>query len=343
MENKLNVLLLSIVLPFKTETVFLEECIASIRKSTLTEWELLLVSDKATPESVAIAQTFTHLDKRIHILQSPGTGIVDALNFGLEHSSSELVARMDADDMVHPERFKKQVALLAGNPEIALTSCLVKPLSATPLREGTLRYFQWVNDSLSTEKIERDLFIESPLPHPSVMFKKDEVLKLNGYREYDGPEDYDLWIRLKEHGLEFSKVPEYLFYWRIHAKSLSKTSLRYSHRTMEKRRNQHVFWALKKGLAHERDIYIWGAGKDGGSLARMLLEEGINLKGFIDVDPRKLIHTRHSLPVYSPDKITKTPDNHFYISCVSSWNARELIRGHLVEKKKCEGKDFIIL
>jgi hypothetical protein len=244
---------------------------------------------------------------------------------------------------MHPRRLEKQFNKLRSNPSLSLISSRVSPLCGSPLGGGTVRYFDWLNNILSPEDIARNLFIESPLPHPSVMFRKHSIQKLGGYRSYDGPEDYDLWLRMKEAGMAFSKLHDSLLQWRIHKTSLSKTSRRYTFRAFEKRKREHVLWAVNRGLAENRSIYIWGAGRRGGRLGKWLMEQGLAIKGYIDIDPGKIKNPRHGLPVLSPNAISHGNDKRFYLAYVAAWDAREIIRAHLLAKGKRELEEFVIL
>jgi hypothetical protein len=154
---------------------------------------------------------------------------------------------------------------------------------------------EWQNGLLDHDAIVRDLWIESPLAHPSVMARRRALRGLGGYRELDGPEDYDLWLRAHARGLRFAKLAEVLLDWRDGTARLSRTDLRYS---------AERFRALKiealEGVGHlrpGRDVVLWGGGPIAKGWARALLRSGHRVAAFVDVAPRRLGRRIHGAPV----------------------------------------------
>jgi glycosyltransferase involved in cell wall biosynthesis len=129
----------SIILPFKNSSRTIKECINSILRQRFIHWELIAIDDHSTDSSDCILQSFTKRDKRITILKNPGNGIVDSLNFGIKKASTRLIARMDADDIMHPLRLSlEQVSFLDNRDDIGLVATMVKHvLQGTMIREDT--------------------------------------------------------------------------------------------------------------------------------------------------------------------------------------------------------------
>jgi len=185
--------LVSVLIPFKNSGQYISGCIESVLRGTFTNFEMLLIDDFSSDNSREIAENFSQKDSRISILSTESPGLIHALNKGLNLSQGQFVARMDSDDISHPERLKKQVNELLESPQIVLTSCLVDCFGEVKLTEGLHKYIKWVNSCVTSSQIAEGLFIESPLPHPSVMFRRAPIMKLGGYKNYQGPEDFDLW------------------------------------------------------------------------------------------------------------------------------------------------------
>lgn len=336
--------LVSVVLPFYNPGSYLEKAAASVLTGDMREIELVLVDDGSTDDSAACAKALVRKDPRVKLFRRKHAGIAAALNAGIRHAAAPLIARMDADDISAPERFTLQYRELMNKPRVSLTSCLVRPLSLSPISDGMKKYLTWVNHTTGSRNIANGLLIESPLPHPSVMFRKEDFIRIGGYRDYDGPEDYDLWLRMKEAGMKFSKVKKILLDWRIHEKSLSRTCRRYRKQTFIDRKFEHAANEILKGrIGNNRKLIIWGAGRVGGSLGGFLLKRGIPLTGFIDIDPARIGSTRHGLPVQPPEAVRLNPGHCFYIGMVGTWTARENIRGILKENGKKETRDFVII
>jgi glycosyltransferase involved in cell wall biosynthesis len=269
-------------------------------------------------------------------------GIVKALNRGISEAKAGIIARMDADDVSRPERLSLQYEELSNNDSIALTSCLVEPLGPE-LTEGYERYIEWANRSRTHDEIIRDLYVESPLPHPTVMFRKEVVRNLGGYRDYGGPEDYDLWLRMAEAGCRFSKVPEKLLKWRVHPESLSRKDSSYRKRAFWARKLEYLADQLKNGrLAPGRKLFICGAGPASKLLRRHLRDNDIEVATFIDVAERKIGKTYQSLPVLPPDSIKKEPES-FYLCSVNSWEARDRLKSFLSERELVAMEDYLML
>ncbi len=225
------------------------------------------------------------LDRRIKIIHLPPTGIVGALNAGIAEARAPYIARMDADDVCSPRRLELQLSYMEKNPDCALLGSLVRTFPRRRLKDGMLHYESWLNSAVSEKDINRDLFVESPFAHPSVMFRRDDALALGGYRDMGWPEDYDLWLRFARNGLRMAKVPETLLFWRDGEGRLSRRSAVYS---AEKFREAKAHFLKEWRLKGIRDVQVWGAGRDGKTWGKLLIKSGFNVVQFIDIDRKKV-------------------------------------------------------
>ena len=80
----------------------------------------------------------------------------------------------------------------------------------------------------SPDAIAREIWIESPLAHPSVVMRRTCLERLGGYQDHGWPEDYDLWLRMHLAGERLAKVPEVLLDWREHPARLTRIDSRYA-------------------------------------------------------------------------------------------------------------------
>ncbi|MBN2499851.1 MAG: glycosyltransferase, partial [Anaerolineales bacterium] len=218
----------SILLPCYNAADTLEAALASLRAQTLADFEIVAVDDGSTDDTLAVLEKWAKEDERIHIIRQPHGGIVTALNAGLATCRGEYVARMDADDLSRPERLALQAQFLDTHPEVGVVSSLVSGYPPEAIREGFQIYIEWLNSLVSDEDIRRELFVESPVAHPSVMFRKAAVLAVGGYQDFGWAEDYDLWLRLYLDGVRFGKVPQTLLDWRDQPERLTRRDRRYS-------------------------------------------------------------------------------------------------------------------
>ena len=114
----------------------------------------------------------------VRVVRTERRGIVAALNTGLEHARAPIVARTDADDAVHPDRFALQLEALATDPALALVGCQVESFREGGLAEGYRIYTDWVNALVTHEDMAREAFVECPVPHPTWAFRADAVRAL---------------------------------------------------------------------------------------------------------------------------------------------------------------------
>ena len=126
----------SIIIPVRNGAKFLRECLKSIVNQTYTNWELIVVNDNSTDNTISILKQFTKLDKRITWVNSKGIGIIEALKTGYSLSTGELITRMDADDI----KFQNNLEILVNNllksgRGFLATGC-VAYFSETELGEG---------------------------------------------------------------------------------------------------------------------------------------------------------------------------------------------------------------
>ena len=90
----------------------------------------------------------------------------------------------------------------------------VEAFSNQPILAGLSEYIRWQNSCVSPRQISDDIYLESPLAHPSVMFRRHRIMAAGGYREGMFPEDYELWLRLHRQGAVMAKLPQVLLQWR---------------------------------------------------------------------------------------------------------------------------------
>jgi cellulose synthase/poly-beta-1,6-N-acetylglucosamine synthase-like glycosyltransferase len=261
-------------------------------------------------------------------------GIVSALNTAAAAARGELLARMDADDVSVSTRLERQVALMDAQPDLVACGTRVRYVPRDLVRDGALRYERWVNSVVTPEDMQRDLFVECPIPHPSLMVQRKSFELAGGYREMGWPEDYDLLLRLWEMGYRFGKVPEVLLEWRERPDRLSRTDSRYAEDAF--RRCKVHFLRLR---IVDRPVVVWGAGPVGKAFARTLQHASHDVVAFVDLDPRKIGQVIHGAPVISPSAIDEYEDA-FIVAAVGSADARAEIRESLRAAGFKEPEDY---
>jgi glycosyltransferase involved in cell wall biosynthesis len=325
---------------FNAETT-LEEALTSLCQQTLEQFEIIAVDDGSADNSGAILDAWAQREPRLRCVHVPHGGLVVALNRGLEQCAAPLIARMDADDICHPQRFEKQVDMFDADESLSVVACRVESFPRADVREGFRLYEQWQNRLLDHDDICREIFIESPLAHPSAMFRADEVRELGGYHECQWPEDYDLWLRYYVAGKRFAKHPEALLSWREHPHRLTRTDGRYS---IENFLRAKAHYLVQGPLAACDSLFVWGAGRTGRRLSKHLSRGGRTPVAFIDVDAGKIGSTVRHIPVVAATDLQSLWNEHerpFILAAVASRGARELIREELRRQGLKEGEGFL--
>jgi glycosyltransferase involved in cell wall biosynthesis len=258
----------SILLPVFNSAATVRRAVMSISAQTLADWELVAIDDGSTDGTRAELLAFARDDPRIRVLTREHAGLVAALNAGLEAARGDFIARMDADDEAHPERLAEQVALLRARPDLGLASCLVEFGGDRIAHAGYALHVDWINEIVTPEQVALHRFIESPLAHPSVLFRRELVARHGGYREGGFPEDYELWLRWIDAGVKMAKVPRVLLRWNDRPHRLSRIDARYSPEAFFELKAKWIARELiRRGLtgpaeeANAREIWVWGAGR----------------------------------------------------------------------------------
>jgi glycosyltransferase involved in cell wall biosynthesis len=332
--------IVSVVMPCYNSAGTVDASLNSLACQTLTDFEVIAIDDGSSDATPSILEAWSRLDKRIQVHHQSHQGIIPALNKALACCQAGYVARMDADDRCHPQRLEKQVEYLDDHPDIGVVGSLVTGFPTQQVRGGFRVYLQWLNSLVSDAEIRREIFVESPLPHPSVTFRLEAVATVGGYRDQGWAEDYDLWLRLFLSGVHFGKVPQVLLEWREHPERLTRRDSRYSLENFLRAKAHYLIPGPLKG----RDaVIIWGAGMMGKRLSKHLLRAGAPLVAFVDVDPKKIGRTRRGLPIIAPEDLPgrwNGLSKPVLLAAVGARGARELIRDQLNEFGLREGRDW---
>jgi len=327
--------LVSVVMPVRNGGDYLAGAVASILAQTHENLELLLIDDHSTDHAIAALDKG---DARLKILANRGRGIVDACNTGLHCSQGEYVARMDADDLSLPGRFCSQLEYLDANPSVDICGCCVEIFSDTGIQGGLVRYRDWLNSVREPAQVREQIFIESPLPHPTLMFRRAALQRLGGYRNNGWPEDYDLLLRADAANMAMGKPEAVLLHWREHTARLTHSDARYE----RKRFMQAKTHFLVRHRLEGRPVIIWGAGPTGRDMFDLISAEGAAVEGFIEVHPRRIGGRKRGLPVWPVDKAGDLGDTMLLVA-VGAAGARDEIEAFLQEQDKTAGKDYLFV
>jgi glycosyltransferase involved in cell wall biosynthesis len=329
--------LVSVLLPVHNGERFLAAALESIVGQTLHDLECLVVDDASTDASREIATRYAQRDARVRVLgSSTHRGLVAALNAAVAAASAPYLARMDADDIALPERLACQVRTLEGEPAWSVVGCRIRYLGSGLDSPSLARYVDWQNSVLSPLDIERDLFVESPLVHPTVVMRRDALDAVGGYRDRGWPEDYDLWMRMLQPTGAAAKHPESLLIWRDHAGRLTRLAPAYR---LERFRQLKWHYLQRCWLRPGESLQVCGAGPTGRWWVRALSGAGFHVSAVVDIDPRRAGGRCRGVPIVGYDGLR--PDRGRFLAAVASQGARQEIRSLLSAAGLTERRDFI--
>ena len=330
----------SILMPVRDAATTLPACLDSIMGQDYADYELVVIDDHSSDDSRAVIKQYALNDLRIKMYRNPGRGLVAALNYGLAQCRSELVARMDADDLMAPNRLSKQVRHLQADTRLGLSASRVHLFPAHQITDGFREYIRWQDQCISPRQIANNIFVESPFAHPSVAFRRSAVLSLGGYLEGDFPEDYDLWLRMHQAGHRMEKLPEQLLDWRDDAKRTSRSNPRYSREAFDRLRAEYLF-RDPRIQRNRNNLAIWGAGRKTRRRCDHLLHQGINPRAWIDIDPRKIGNRIKGVPVVDSGWMSARVDRPFVLVYVTNHGARDLIARELEQMGYRPGEQYL--
>ena len=284
-----------------------------------------------------IARDWSRRDPRIRVVEEPTVGIARALHTGLQHATTRLVARMDADDVSHSERLALQIAFLNDHPEVGVLGTQTA-FSTTVKKSSGMRWFvDWQNTILTPHEHYVKRFVDAPLAHPTVMFRRELVDRFGGYDTGPLPEDHELWLRWMHQGVRFAKLPEELLMWNDHAHRLSRTHPNYSVDAFFTTKAKWITAWYGRKFPEDRRVIIAGTSGLCRERARLLQAEGMRIDAFTDVRPREV-------PGYEwiPHDQLPPPGEAFIISFISQRGTGDRIAAYLASRGLVEGEDFIL-
>jgi len=212
MKNKLKI---SVLLPVYNAELYIEEAVNSILNQSYKNFELIIINDGSTDNSLNKITKLYGDTKNVRIIDQENHGLIFTLNKGIKLAKGELIARMDADDISLPERFAKQVKLFESVPNLGVCG-------------SSTQNFGFNNDvvirSNNDNVLKAQLLISPPFAHPSVIIKKSILLENNiKYNDkYKHCEDFALWNDLAEHCV-FSNITDILLMYRVHENQITNT------------------------------------------------------------------------------------------------------------------------
>ena len=200
---------ISVVMPVHNALPFLDASVKSVLEQTLTDFEFVILDDASTDGSTELLREWARRDARIQLHESSERlGLSGSSNAVVAKAKAAIVARMDADDVAHPDRLRRQLNIIESRPDIAVIGSLCNGIDAT----GRV-----VRPRDRWRLVRRSCYV--PFPHGSAMFRRDAFDAVGGYDEKAvRAEDQDLFARMAAKGCVVT-LPDILYSYRYHSRN----------------------------------------------------------------------------------------------------------------------------
>lgn len=319
---------ISVLMPARNADKYLEACLDSIIAQDFLSWELIVVNDHSTDDTEKILYKFASLDSRIRFYDNDGKGIIAALRMSFKKSRGNFITRMDADDLMTPDKLSSMFTLLNVEEKDALVIGKVKYFSEEPLGAGYLAYAEWLNGLSKNKELHKEVFKECVIPSPSWMCSKDFLMKCGAFEEDRYPEDYDLCFRFLSLNPKIFYTKVIVHYWRDYATRSSRTDPNYADNNFL---DIKLFYFLRNYCDTQKHIILWGAGQASKKIAAKLMALGKEFY-WVSNNPNKIGHNIygvvlehfHSIRTLEAGQIIIRIGNREELNEVKQWIAQEL-------------------
>lgn len=331
-----NLPLVSIIMAVKDTEPYLPACIDSIINQTYQNWELIAVNDHSTDRTPEILEEYAQKDLRVRVFHSKGNLLIPALQEGQKHVRGTLINRMDSDDKMPDYKLQVLVdkwskygkgTVIAGGTEHFVDEGEVG--------DGFRRYEKWLNDVAKNGRHYEEIYKECVIPSHSWMIHREDFEAVGAFSPEVYPEDYDLCFRFYSAGLNVVGIDTVLHYWRDRSNRISRTWDCYKD-------NRYFDLKLRYFYQLDRDesrpLLLWGAGKNGKDMAKLLIEKNDQFHWVCDNKKKIGKHIYDVLMEHY--NIIPTLDNPQIMIVVTSSDDKAVIKKQLEEYGKIPVKDY---
>jgi len=200
----------SVVMAAYNGAAFIRETIDSLLAQSMTDFEVVVVDDRSTDDTMA---TLTAIgDPRLRVVQAERNGgPAVARTIAMGHARGRYIAGLDQDDLCRADRFATQIAYLEANPDIALVGSAIEPFEGERIRPGPFP------DLVEPGRIDWTMMVQNPIAWSTVMMRGGAARALDPFQRdaYRFAEDFDLYRRIRAFG-RIGRIAEPLVRYRLH-------------------------------------------------------------------------------------------------------------------------------
>jgi glycosyltransferase involved in cell wall biosynthesis len=234
---------ISVLMPVYNGAAFVKESIESVLAQSFTDFELVVVDDGSIDATPTILAEMAARDARMRVVTKANSGISETLNVGLEATRAPWIARLDADDLMLPQRLERQWDFVTTQPDIVAAGSYFTVIDRDSMPRDTHFPLPRTREELAERLAQRETLT---FTHPTMIYLRDVVRCLGGYRkEFEPCEDADLFARMLAEGGTILIQPEVLTWYRVHPGSISSRKMTEQFTTL--RYIYHNFYAVRDG------------------------------------------------------------------------------------------------
>lgn len=328
--------LVSIIMAVKDTEPYLYECLDSILNQSYQNWELIAINDHSSDRTPEILAEYEQKDPRVRVFHSKRHKLIPTLKEGYKHANGALINRMDSDDKMPFDKLEVLVrewskygkgTIIAGGTEHFVDEGEVG--------DGFRRYEKWLNQVAKNSTHYQEIYQECVIPSHSWILHKEDLDSVGAFDPEVYPEDYDLCFRFYRAGLKVVGIDKVLHFWRDRSDRISRTWEEYK---------DNRYFGIKLPYFYELDrdmsrpLVLWGAGRNGKDLAKLILEKESEFHWVCD-NERKIGKDVYGIRMQSFDLIPLL-ENPQIIIVVASPSDKMDIRDQLSKWGKEPARDF---
>ncbi|MDG1260664.1 MAG: glycosyltransferase family 2 protein [Flavobacteriales bacterium] len=326
----------SIIMAVKDTATYLPSCLDSIIDQSYQDWELIAVNDHSTDDSLRILEEYAQKDSRIKVFSSQRAKLIPTLKEGYPHCEGPLINRMDSDDKMPSYKLEEMVGewirhgkghIVAGGTEHFVDEGEVG--------DGFRRYERWLNQVAKDNAYYDEIYKECVIPSHCWLLHKDDLDLVGAFDREVYPEDYDLCFRFYRNNMKIIGLPRIFHYWRDRSNRISRTWDEYKDNRYFDLKLEY-FFPLDRDTS--RPLVLWGAGRNGKDMAKLLLQREDNFHWVCD-NERKIGLDIYGI-IMESFEVVPTLSNPQIMIVVSSPDGQQEIKKLLADWEKLPRDDF---